>query len=215
MENIIKIWKEILKEVEPEMMPAGFNTWIKPLVPKSIDLDSGVITLVTYNDMTKSILQNRYVPILENSIQKIFGTPMKLEFVLSDQETRTPDKPENDKEKLYYEKIINNPGNDELNLNPRYNFSTFVVGANNELAYAAALAVAKNPAATYNPLFLYGKSGLGKTHLMHAIGHYVLQNSPENACSTFLRKCLPTSLSMLFRTRKTRSSGTNTAASTY
>ncbi len=179
MENIIKIWKEILKEVEPEMMPAGFNTWIKPLVPKSIDLDSGVITLVTYNDMTKSILQNRYVPILENSIQKIFGTPMKLEFVLSDQETRTPDKPENDKEKLYYEKIINNPGNDELNLNPRYNFSTFVVGANNELAYAAALAVAKNPAATYNPLFLYGKSGLGKTHLMHAIGHYVLQNSPD------------------------------------
>ena len=101
MENIIKIWKEILKEVEPEMMPAGFNTWIKPLVPKSIDLDSGVITLVTYNDMTKSILQNRYVPILESSIQKIFGTPMKLEFVLSDQENRTPDKPENDKEKLY------------------------------------------------------------------------------------------------------------------
>lgn len=178
MENIIKSWKEILKAVEPEMMPAGFNTWIKPLVPKSIDMDAGVITLVTYNDMTRSILQNRYVPILENSIHKIFGMPMKIEFVLSDQENKMADRPEGDKEKLYYEKMINNPGNDDLYLNPRYNFSTFVVGANNELAYAAALAVAKNPATTYNPLFLYGKSGLGKTHLMHAIGHYVLQNNP-------------------------------------
>ena len=82
MENIIKNWKEILKAVEPEMMPAGFNTWIKPLVPKSIDMETGTITLITYNDMTKSILQNRYVPILENAIHKIYGMPMKIDFVL-------------------------------------------------------------------------------------------------------------------------------------
>lgn len=156
------------------MMPASFNTWVEPLVPKSIDTDAGIFTLVTYNDMSKSILQNRYLSILENAVQKVCGTPLKINFVLSDDEDNLKNGKNSEKKPA-----VKNPANDELCLNPRYNFSTFVVGANNELAYAAALAVAKSPATTYNPLFLYGKSGLGKTHLMHAVGHYVIQNSPS------------------------------------
>ena len=155
-------------------MPASFNTWVEPLVPKSIDTDAGIFTLVTYNDMSKSILQNRYLSILENAVQKVCGTPLKINFVLSDDEDNLKNGKNSEKKPA-----VKNPANDELCLNPRYNFSTFVVGANNELAYAAALAVAKSPATTYNPLFLYGKSGLGKTHLMHAVGHYVIQNSPS------------------------------------
>ena len=174
MENIIKNWKKILEEAESEMMPASFNTWVEPLVPKSIDTDAGIFTLVTYNDMSKSILQNRYLSILENAVQKVCGTPLKINFVLSDDEDNLKNGKNSEKKPA-----VKNPANDELCLNPRYNFSTFVVGANNELAYAAALAVAKSPATTYNPLFLYGKSGLGKTHLMHAVGHYVIQNSPS------------------------------------
>ena len=174
MENIIKNWKKILEEAESEMMPASFNTWVERLVPKSIGTDAGIFTLVTYNDMSKSILQNRYLSILENAVQKVCGTPLKINFVLSDDEDNLKNGKNSEKKPA-----VKNPANDELCLNPRYNFSTFVVGANNELAYAAALAVAKSPATTYNPLFLYGKSGLGKTHLMHAVGHYVIQNSPS------------------------------------
>lgn len=178
MEKIVENWKEILKEVEPEMMPASYNTWIKPLVPQSIDKENGIVKLVTYNDMSKSVLTNRYVMILEKAIYKVYGESMKIEFILSDEVNQPSDKSEIDKDKIYYERVLKRPGNDELYLNPRYNFSTFVVGANNELAHAAALAVARNPASVYNPLFLYGNSGLGKTHLMHAIGHYVMQNHP-------------------------------------
>ncbi|MCI8284549.1 MAG: chromosomal replication initiator protein DnaA [Firmicutes bacterium] len=178
MEKIVENWKEILREVEPEMMPASYNTWIKPLVPQSIDKENGIVKLVTYNDMSKSVLTNRYVMILEKAIYKVYGESMKIEFILSDEVNQPSDKSEIDKDKIYYERVLKRPGNDELYLNPRYNFSTFVVGANNELAHAAALAVARNPASVYNPLFLYGNSGLGKTHLMHAIGHYVMQNHP-------------------------------------
>ena len=174
MENITKNWKKILDEVESEMMPASFNTWVEPLVPKSVDPETGIFTLMTYSDMSKSILQNRYLSILENAVQKVCGVPLKISFILSEDEI--PESSGKGGEKKASQK---NSVNDELCLNPRYNFSTFVVGANNELAYAAALAVAKSPATTYNPLFLYGKSGLGKTHLMHAVGHYVMQNSPS------------------------------------
>ena len=178
MEKFKANWENVLSIIKKDMLPTSFNTWIEPLTPHSIDDEKGVIELITYNDMSKSVLDNRYVMILENVINQVFGKDYKISFILSDDLNRPTDKNEIEKEKNYYENVMKRPGDDEIYLNPRYTFSTFVVGSNNELAHAAALAVAKSPATEYNPLFIYGDSGLGKTHLMHAVGHHVLQNNP-------------------------------------
>ena len=178
MENLKANWEKVLSSIEKDMLPTPFNTWIKPLMPQSIDESRGVIELITYNDMSKSVLDNRYVMLLESVIKQVFGREYKVNFILSDDLNKSTDQQDIEKEKDYYENVMKRPGDDEIYLNPRYTFNTFVVGSNNELAYAAALAVAKSPATEYNPLFIYGDSGLGKTHLMHAIGHHVLQNNP-------------------------------------
>ncbi|MGN1350641.1 MAG: chromosomal replication initiator protein DnaA [Anaerovoracaceae bacterium] len=179
MDTINEKWNEVLLKIKLEMMPTSYDTWIKPLVLKSVNIEKGIIQLITYSEMSKSILTNRYLNIIETAVAEIYGKKLTVELLISDEVIRsTNDKEDLEKEREYYETVMKRPGNDELQLNPKYNFSTFVVGASNELAHAASLAVAKSPATVYNPLFLYGNSGLGKTHLMHAIGHYVLQNDP-------------------------------------
>ncbi|MGP1441053.1 MAG: chromosomal replication initiator protein DnaA [Anaerovoracaceae bacterium] len=177
MYSIEKKWNEIIKIIEPEMIPTVFNTWIKPLKPISINEKTGIMLIETYTDMSIGIINNRYKNFIENAVNQIYGKNFNIEFILSEDVSKKSGKIDAEMQDSYIIDVMKRPGNDELYLNPRYNFSTFVVGSNNELAYAAAQAVAKNPAAEYNPLFLYGNSGLGKTHLMHAIGHYILQNN--------------------------------------
>lgn len=179
MENIIANWDKVLDILRQEMMPTAFNSWVSPLVLREVDETNRTLTIETYNDMSLGLLQNRYVNQIEEAISRTFNENYKVIFITSADEKQLNNKVEAYQEEKYMIDVMKRPGNDELFLNPRYNFSTFVVGANNELAYAAALAVAKNPATEYNPLFLYGKSGLGKTHLMHAIGHYVLQHNQD------------------------------------
>lgn len=177
MYSIEKKWNEIIKIIEPEMIPTVFNTWIRPLKPISINEKTGIMLIETYTDMSIGIINNRYKNFIENAVNQIYGKNFNIEFILSEDVSKKSGKIDAEMQDSYIIDVMKRPGNDELYLNPRYNFSTFVVGSNNELAYAAAQAVAKNPAAEYNPLFLYGNSGLGKTHLMHAIGHYILQNN--------------------------------------
>lgn len=181
MDNINEKWNDALQIIEKVMMPASFNTWIKPLHFKSIDIEKGIIELITYSEMSKSILVNRYAETIDSAISDVYGKNIATKFIVaSDEEIKNNDKEASAKEKQPVDKTKQVPARDEFQLNPKYNFSTFVVGSSNELAYAASYAVAQNPAALnpYNPLFLYGNSGLGKTHLMHAIGHYVLQENP-------------------------------------
>lgn len=167
--NFTEKWNEVMDIVKEKTRPVAFNTWIQPLKLHNVDTEKEIIELITFDAFSKSALENRYITILESAIREVFGQKLKVHFVMS--------------EDIYYHR----DGEDNLEaaedvriskLNPRYVFSTFVVGSNNELAHAAAINVTKNPGRNYNPLFIYGKSGLGKTHLMHAIGHEILHNDP-------------------------------------
>lgn len=153
-------WEKTLELLQEEMVPVSYETWIAPLTPKAIDEREKKLFLSSYNEFSCGILSGRYTHVVENAAKTAFNMNLKVVFVT----------PENEVRPTY---------TDELYLNPKYIFSTFVVGNNNRFAHAASLAVAEAPGKAYNPLFLYGGAGLGKTHLMHAIGHYILQQNPK------------------------------------
>lgn len=172
-----QLWTKTLNIVKGELTEVSFNTWIKSIVPISIEADT--IKLEVPNDFTRGILESRYKDLIINAIKLITSKKYKIEFLIFSEEISL------DSEKLSnnIKKDKNNiVVNDEMSstLNPKYTFNSFVIGNSNRFAHAASLAVAEAPAKAYNPLFIYGGVGLGKTHLMHAIGHYILQNNPKS-----------------------------------
>ena len=164
MSTLIENWEKTLELLKPELTAVSFDTWVYPLTPIKIDNKENKLYLSLYNDMAKSILEGRYINIIENAVKEAFGKKLKVVFVYSEENQA-------DQEEINF--------TDELYLNPKYIFNTFVIGNNNRFAHAASLAVAESPSKAYNPLFIYGGAGLGKTHLMHAIGHYILQQNPK------------------------------------
>ena len=166
MNELKKNWETTLRLLEPELSGISFETWFLPLKPIRTDESMNRIYLKPSDEMQQSILANRYVSILEEKIKEAFGKKYTVIFDMEDIASTS----------LIYETNGKN-FNEEYYLNPRYKFSSFVVGSNNRYAHGAAVAVAEAPSEAYNPLFIYGGSGLGKTHLMHAIGFYILQNS--------------------------------------
>ncbi|AJA46141.1 chromosomal replication initiator protein DnaA [Clostridium pasteurianum DSM 525 = ATCC 6013] len=167
------IWEKTLNIIKSELTEVSFNTWIKSISPLSIKND--FIKFGVPNQFTKEILESRYKDLISNSLKVITKKKYSLVFTIISEETAEIDESYDSKSK------DNLSSNDEMYtmLNPKYKFDSFVIGNSNRFAHAACLAVAEAPAKAYNPLFIYGGVGLGKTHLMHAIGHYILQNNPK------------------------------------
>ena len=171
-----QIWEKTINIIKGELTEVSFNTWIKSITPLSLHQNS--IKLRVPNNFTKEILETRYKDLISNAIKMITSKQYEIQFLIS-----TSDVIENDPLKTKENTERKNINlNDEMSstLNPKYTFNSFVIGNSNRFAHAASLAVAEAPAKAYNPLFIYGGVGLGKTHLMHAIGHYILQNNPKS-----------------------------------
>lgn len=166
--DIVSLWDKTLQLIKGELSPPSFNAFFKQIIPLKIHMNE--LILLVPNDFTKGILEDRYLNLIESSINQLSLKKYKVKFVLDEKYV----------EGLEEEpKSSNIPQKNYPNLNPKYTFDTFVIGNSNRFAHAASLAVAESPAKAYNPLFIYGGVGLGKTHLMHAIGHYILQNNPN------------------------------------
>ncbi len=169
-------WPEILEMLKKEydITSFSFDIWIKPLEVYSVE-DNKVFLLSPDENISTQFLNKKYYYPLKASIQEVTGELLDLEFVHpSDIKNRKPGKSLSDSHNsASFEKKI------DANLNPNYTFDNFVVGANNNYAHAYSLAVAESPAELYNPLFIYGGVGLGKTHLMHSIGNYILDKNPN------------------------------------
>ncbi|MBU5486404.1 chromosomal replication initiator protein DnaA [Clostridium sp. MSJ-11] len=173
------IWEKTLNIIKGELTEVSFNTWIKSITP--LKLENDTVYLCVPNDFTRGILNSRYKELIVNGLKLITSKKYNIEFYITSEEA-TADTSNNKEENLEIKKGTNIVVNDEMStmLNPKYTFDSFVIGNSNRFAHAASLAVAEAPAKAYNPLFIYGGVGLGKTHLMHAIGHYVLQNNSKS-----------------------------------
>jgi chromosomal replication initiator protein len=172
----INIWEAVLTRIETKVNRHSFYTWFKPtgFVAERPDL----IRVRVPNTLFRDWLTKHYSAVLEEALREVDRSGSSLEFITDEALAATPEPP------VVAPAILSEVEVDEVDsdtaqpgLGPRYSFDTFIVGPSNQFAHAACRAVAEAPSRSYNPLFIYGGVGLGKTHLMHAIGHYVLTNS--------------------------------------
>ena len=173
LDQIRDRWTEILNHLKQEydISDVSFNTWLLPLKVEAVENDT-IIVVVPEESVGLQIIKKKYYLPLKVSVEEVMGSPFEIEFILPNQLKETAEAIS--KEALSEQMDVF----EKAGLNPKYTFSNFVVGESNNLAHAAALAVAETPAESYNPLYIYGGVGLGKTHLMQAIAHFILQHNP-------------------------------------
>jgi len=159
----MKIWKDIIKEIESRVDPFTFETWFKPLV--YVGKVGNVLYVRAPNPSFKKMFRENFPDIFELILKDVLQKNYQVK-IFHEEEGEEVTKKQDRK-------------NITLMLNPKYTFENFVVASSNQFAYSAALAVAKSPSSSYNPLFIYGGVGLGKTHLLNAIGHFIIKSRPE------------------------------------
>ena len=176
MEDIKDIWSKVLSKVKQIVTEASYSHWFLKADLNSVDEVANIVYVQSDDPFVVQQHKLRYIPILETAFEEVLKERYKVIVKQSSEYRKTGIKSIDAGEKK---------GNITGNLNkqrifhPKYTFDNFIVGECNELAFAVAKAVAENPSSTYNPLFLHGNSGLGKTHLMHAIGIYMLEHHKE------------------------------------
>ena len=166
--NMESLWDQTCALLSREMPYVSYSTWVDGnMVPGMLEDD--VLFIAVKMERMITMIRNKYADLIEKKLSEVAGKPMSIMLLSKDEmeeRTRTADNTEK------------KPDDNDPHLNPKYTFESFVVGNANRFAHAAALAVAESPAEAYNPLFIYGGVGLGKTHLMQAIGHFIHQSDP-------------------------------------
>ncbi|MCJ8013069.1 chromosomal replication initiator protein DnaA [Paenibacillus sp. KQZ6P-2] len=168
-----ELWQQILSIIHTKLSKPSFDTWFK--ATKAIQMSDHSIVISAPTTFAVEWLESRYTKLVSTTIFEVLGKQVDVRFVIEENKpaevvTQQPAPVP----QVTQEEAFNHM------LNPKYTFDTFVIGSGNRFAHAASLAVAEAPAKAYNPLFLYGGVGLGKTHLMHAIGHYILEHNPAS-----------------------------------
>lgn len=174
LENLEQLWNNVLSQVEQKISKPSFETWLKST--KLLSYKGTNVTIAAPNSFARDWLENHYVHLITGILTELTGEDLLIKFVVQkDQDSDDFELPAPKIQAKATDHHEISPGM----LNPKYTFDTFVIGSGNRFAHAASLAVAEAPAKAYNPFFIYGGVGLGKTHLMHAIGHYVLEHNPN------------------------------------
>ena len=178
LELLKEKWDKILESIrdDNELSNVAFKTWLLPL--KVFRIEGNILKITAPFEQAATYVENKYKTFLYVAVAEAMGEEYEIRIITEDEAFKEkPLEPETPK-KAAAAPAPKVAEEQKTNLNPRYTFDTFVIGSNNRFAHAAALAVAESPGKEYNPLFLYGGVGLGKTHLMHSVAHYILQQDP-------------------------------------
>lgn len=166
MESFNEAWVVICDFCKERVTDVAYNTWISRIVPIDLDFTEGTAILSVPNDFHKQTITRCYFPLLNEAFEAVFGSSFNICLTVPDE---------------VIQKEADDTEDTPAEINGEFTFDNFVIGSSNKFAHAASLAVAMNPALAYNPLFIYGNSGLGKTHLLYAIGNEIRKNVPSKA----------------------------------
>lgn len=184
------VWSDLVNQFREELTPEVYNTWFSPIRVTSFNEDS--ITVEVPNQFYKDWFNKNCLKRIRASLDQIYKRPISISVTMSNKDVPLPPPSSAEPPPIPSKQLISYK---DSMLNPRYSFENFIVGPSNRFAHAASIAVAQAPAKAYNPLFIYGGVGLGKTHLMQAIAHYIIDHNPHSkifyvSCESFTNELI-------------------------